>query len=83
MSGINDMIDAVANKGSIAKLMIEIEEELKYVDIRPYSHNIVGLKLQQLHNISLVNFKLIIYMNKKQLNKKGWRHLVDEYCEEN
>ena len=29
-----------------AELIIEIKDEIPWVDIKPYSHNIIGLKLE-------------------------------------
>ena len=59
------------------KTLSSIAEESKYIDIKPYSHNIVGLNLQILnknHNYDDEKIKLVV--KTFGLDKKGWGYLL-------
>jgi len=61
------------------KDLMTIAEESRWIDIKPYSHNIVGLSLRILdetHKYDEEKIKLVV--KTFGLNKKGWGYLVGE-----
>ena len=63
----------------LKELQKDIINELVMVDIRPYSHNLVGLYLQQLDkeygNEEIIK---ILKLKPKLWAKKGWKYLLKE-----
>jgi len=58
------------------KLEKSIREEVPYIDIKPYSHNIIGMKLEQIGNeFGLEAVKEIII--KYHLEDKGWGYVLN------
>ena len=66
------------------KTLWSIAEESKYIDIKPYSHNIVGLELQILNkNHNYDNEKIKLVVKTFGLDKKGWGYLLKDENEVN
>ena len=81
---MNEMIDNACNKNkkTEAEICIKIAEELKFVDIKEYSHNIVGLQLDILNDdYGEDALARVIRKNARMFTKKGWKHLVEKYKE--
>ena len=56
-----------------------IENESKYIDIKPFSHNIVGLELQMLsEQFNYTNAQIKEVVKKYNLHKKGWAYVLDD-----
>lgn len=54
-----------------------ILKEVRWIDIKPFSHNIVGLELQMLADQHGYDDKKIALVVKTfGLDKKGWMHLI-------
>jgi hypothetical protein len=69
-------IFAVKNENELDNL-IRISQEIKYVNVKPYSHNIIGLTLRILkedHNYDDEKIKLVV--TTFGLHKKGWGYLL-------
>jgi len=65
---------------TIEELRQAIINELMYVDIRPYSHNLVGLYMDELErNYGIKEVKRIVNDHAFWWESKGWGHLVREY----
>jgi len=59
--------------------LMRIGKEIKFVDIKPYSHNIIGLTLNILsedNNYDDEKIKLVV--KTFGLDKKGWGYLLNE-----
>ena len=67
------------------ELIEQIEEELEYVDIKPYSHNMVAIQLQILEETCFKGrkelFLKVIQDLLPALEEKGWGHLFIEECD--
>ena len=65
---------------SLEELFAIIEEQTEWLDIKPYSHNIIGLTLRRIEDYygieEVVN---AIYDN--GLEDKGWDYIVKKYEE--
>ena len=65
---------------AIEELRQAIINELMYVDIRPYSHNLVGLYMDELErNYGIKEVKRIVNDHASLWESKGWGHLVRVY----
>jgi len=61
------------------EVLMRIAEEARWIDIKPYSHNIVGLSLSILgktHNYDKEKIKLVV--KTFGLDRKGWGHLLGD-----
>lgn len=64
----------------LKQLYDHIEDELLWVDIRPYSHNIVGLLLRELeHKYGEEHVRVCLENNADTFAERGWAHLLKEY----
>ncbi len=65
---------------TLEELFDKVEEQAEWLDIKPYSHNIIGLTLQMIDDYygthEVIN---AIYDN--DLEDKGWGHIVKDYEE--
>jgi hypothetical protein len=62
-------------KTLIKKALERIDKEIPYIDVKEYSHNIIGLQLGLLMRIcSKEQVKKIVI--EKGLDKMGWEHLA-------
>jgi hypothetical protein len=59
--------------------LMRIEKESMYIDIKPYSHNIVGLSLRILsETYKYDDEKIKLVVKTFGLDKKGWGYLLGE-----
>ena len=56
---------------TLLQLQEQISKEVPYIDIKPYSHNIIGLVLAQIEK-SFGKKQAIKVMKKHRLDTKGW-----------
>ena len=71
-----DCLEDKRNDNPIEDLIYEIEEEMEWVDIKPYSHNIISIKLRMIDEFygdKEVN-KVIRHLN---LTSIGWDYSKD------
>jgi hypothetical protein len=62
-------------KTLIKKTLARIDKEIPYIDIKEYSHNIIGLQLAMLTRIcSKEQMKKIVI--ERGLDKMGWERLI-------
>lgn len=55
----------------------KIENEVEWIDIKPFSHNIIGLSLTALQeNYNWTDEDIADLVFQLGLDKKGWGHLV-------
>ena len=67
----------------VDKNIMYILENIPWVDIKPYSHNIINISLRMLRK-ELGNDKLCIdIIRETPLMNLGWGHWVKKYDEEN
>ncbi len=58
------------------KLFNKISNEVNYIDIKQYSHNIISMCLEQIYKeIGIDKLKEVIKI--QGLDKKGWGYLLD------
>ena len=60
------------------QVLWNIHEENRFIDIKPYSHNLVMINLTILennHQYDAEKIKLVV--RSFGLDKKGWKHLLD------
>ena len=58
--------------------LMRIGKEIKFVDIKPYSHNIIGLTLNMLsENNNYDDEKIKLVVKTFGLDKKGWGYLLN------
>ena len=70
------MMNLSDTKTLIKKSLEIIDREIPYIDIKEYSHNIIGLELGALMEIcSKEQVKKIVI--EKGLDKLGWEHLAE------
>jgi len=60
-----------------AELIIEIKDEIPWVDIKPYSHNIIGLKLDILRR-DYGEEEVRSLVKNTQLKHLGWGWILEE-----
>ena len=71
----------MSSSEKIIKILTKIDEEIPYIDIKPYSHNIIGLQLDMLEKLTNEdNIKKVV--KEKGLDKLGWGHILEEEEEE-
>jgi hypothetical protein len=59
--------------------LMRIGKEIKFVDIKPYSHTIIGLTLNILsENNNYDDEKIKLVVKTFGLDKKGWGYLLNE-----
>ncbi len=59
----------------------KIENEIDFVDVKPYSHNIIALWLKILEE-QYGKDEVFEIINNSDLYHLGWGHIVDEQIEE-
>jgi len=58
------------------KLFNKISNEVPYIDIKQYSHNIISMCLEQIYKeIGIDKLKEVVKI--QGLDKKGWGYLLD------
>jgi len=58
------------------KLFNKISNEVNYIDIKQYSHNIISMCLEQIYKeIGIDKLKEVVKI--QGLDKKGWGYLLD------
>ena len=55
----------------VYEILNRIKYEIPYVDVKPYSHNIIGINLDILEGL-IGRDKTLMYMKLLRLNKLGW-----------
>jgi hypothetical protein len=76
-----EKVFAPQNEKELKDLMC-IAEEARWIDIKPYSHNIVGITLRMLdenHKYDEEKIKLVV--KTFGLDKKGWGYLLGDTAE--
>lgn len=59
------------------KCLLSIAKEVDFIDIKPFSHNIVGLELRILDEKGFDNDKINKVIKLFGLEEKGWGYLLD------
>jgi hypothetical protein len=60
--------------------IINILNELSYVDIKPFSHNIIAMEISILEkDYGEQALKILFNRKKKMWTEKGWGHCVEKY----
>ena len=79
---LNKMIDTattadyLGSKKTLEQLQYEIINEIPYVNIKPYSHNIIGIKLKIMGD-TFGKQEVYDIVNNTELKNIGWKHLLD------
>ncbi len=80
---LNKMIDTatttadyLGSKKTLEQLQYEIINEIPYVNIKPYSHNIIGLKLKIMGD-TFGKQEVYDIVNNTELKSIGWGHMLD------
>lgn len=60
------------------KCLLNIAREVDFIDIKPYSHNIVGMELGFLEKAGFDKFKMKEVIKLFGLEDKGWRYLLED-----
>ena len=59
------------SEDKIRTIKTKIEKEIPYIDIKPFSHNIIGLELRMLGELTNDNY-VYDYIRQVRLNEMGW-----------
>ena len=65
---------------TLEELFDKIEEQVEWLDIKPYSHNIIGLTLRMIDDYYGIH-EVINAIYDNGLEDKGWGHIVKDYEE--
>lgn len=69
----------MSNNSTATEIILKIESEADYIDIKPYSHNLVSiylLTLKEKYGFTPKQVSNIVKLY--NLDKKGWKHLLVE-----
>ena len=63
-------------------MMEKVENEIPYIDIKPFSHNIINLELRMMEELVGEERVVEFIRNNKYLMEKGWGWIVKNWDEE-
>jgi len=81
LMALNERIQQVFCPQSLSerKCLVSIANEFEYIDIKPYSHNIIGMNLRELvENEGYYPAKIQEVVRMFELEKKGWAYLLND-----
>tara|TARA_R110001632_G_scaffold219419_1_gene348935 strand:- start:2390 stop:2617 length:228 start_codon:yes stop_codon:yes gene_type:complete len=66
------------SKKTKEEIIAKITKEIPFVNIKPYSHNIISLQLTMLEEIGGEE-AVVALINNTELGLLGWGYIVEEY----